>query len=112
MGILGYRVENGTVRPDFKRLPPLLGLPPPNNTKLLKRMLRLLELFAFYAKWVINYFENIVWLKSVTSFLLKSQAEKKIDSLKQDIANAFLQAIDKNASLLTATPSTWLSLQH
>ena len=94
ISILGYRVGNGTIRPDPERLQPLLDLPPPNNTKSLKRML---GLFAYYAKWVTNYFDKIVPLKSVTSFPLSFEAVKDFKSLKQDIANASLQAIDENA---------------
>ena len=47
ISILGYRVGNGTIRSDPERLLPLLDLPPPNNTKSLKRML---GLFAYYVK--------------------------------------------------------------
>ena len=94
ISILGYRVGNGTIRPDPERLQPLLDLPPPNNTKSLKRML---GLFAYYAKWVTNYSDIIVRLKSVTSFPLSFEAVKDFESLKQDIANASLQAIDENA---------------
>ena len=90
ISILGYRVRNGTIRPDPERLQPLLDLPPPNNIKSLKRML---GLFAYYAKWVTNYSGKIVRLKSVTSFPLSFEAVKDFESLKQDIANASLQAI-------------------
>ena len=94
ISILGYRAGNGTIRPDPDRFQPLLDLPPPNNTIFLKRML---GLFAYYAKWVTNYSDKIVRLKSVTSFPLSFEPVKDFESLKQDIANASLQAIDENA---------------
>ena len=94
ISILGYRVGKETIRPDSERLQSLLDLPPSNNTKSLKRML---WLFADYARWVTNYSEKIVRLKSVTSFPLSFEAVKDFESLKQDIANASLQAIDENA---------------
>ena len=72
----------------------MLDLPPPNNTKSLKRMLGLL---AYSVKWVTNYSDKIVRLKSVTSFPLSFEPAKDFESLKQDIANASLQAINENA---------------
>ena len=60
----------------------------------------MLGLFAYYAKWVTNYSDKIVRLKSVTSFPLSLEAVKDFTSLKQDIANASLQAIDENASFV------------
>ena len=56
----------------------------------------MLGLFAYYAKWVTNYSDKIVRLKSVTSFPISFEAVKDFESLKQDIANASLQAIDEN----------------
>ena len=75
----------------------MLGLPLPNNAKSLKRML---GLFAYNAKWGTNYSDKIVRLKSVTSFPLSLEAVKDFKSLKQDIANASLQALDENASFV------------
>ena len=57
----------------------------------------MLGLFAYYAKWITNYSDKTVRLKSVTSFLLSLEAVKDFESLKQNIANASLQAIDENA---------------
>ena len=65
ISILGYRVGNGTIRPDPERFQPLLDLPPPNNTISLKRML---GLFAYYSKWFTNYSDKIVRLKVLQVF--------------------------------------------
>ena len=93
ISILEYWVENGTIRPRSRKVATSAGLSSPNKAKYLKRRL---ELFAYYAKWVINYSDKIVWLKSVASFPLSLEAVKDFESLKHDIAIASLQAFDKN----------------
>ena len=49
VNILGYLVGNGVIKPDPERLRPLKELPPPVDSKSLKRVL---GLFAYYAKWI------------------------------------------------------------
>ena len=52
INILGYSVGNGIIKPDPERLKPLLELPAPHNAKSLKRAL---GMFAYYAKWIVNF---------------------------------------------------------
>ena len=90
--MLGYCVGNGVIKPDPERLRPLLELPPPVTSKALKRVM---GLFAYYAKWVVNFSDKISRLKSVTKFPLSKIELDDFESLKKCIAAAALQAIDE-----------------
>ena len=70
----------------------------------------MLGLFAYNAKWVTNYSDKIVRLKSVTSFPMSLEAVKHFKSLKQDIANASLQAIDENASFVVECDASYAAV--
>jgi len=48
---LGYRVSHNFIRPDPKRLEPLMNLPVPRSKGELQRAA---GLFAYYAKWIAN----------------------------------------------------------
>ena len=52
--------------------------------------------FSNYAKWVVNFSDQIFHLKFTKSFQLLSKALKQFNLLKKEIANASLSAIDKN----------------
>ena len=100
--ILGYCVRNGQIKPDPDRLLPLLEQPPPIDTKALKRVL---GLFSNCAKWVLNFYEKTLHLKSAKSFPVDANALKQFNVLKKEITKASLQAIDENRLLLWNTAS-------
>ena len=50
--ILGYRISQGSIRPDPERLRPLIELPIPKSSKELKGCL---GMFAYYARWIRNF---------------------------------------------------------
>ena len=54
--ILGYVIEEGTIRPDPDCLQPLLELPLPQNIRSLNRCL---GLFSYYSQWVPNFSDKI-----------------------------------------------------
>ena len=54
--ILGSIIENGVLRPDSDRLKPLRELPPPHDSKSLKRTL---GLFSHYSKWIPKFSDKI-----------------------------------------------------
>ena len=93
INILRYCVGNGQIKPDPNRLRPLLELPPPKDAKALNRAL---GLFSYYAKWVVNFSDKILQLKTAKNFPLKANALKEFNVLKKEIAKASLQAIDEN----------------
>ena len=90
---LGYCVGNGQIKPNPNRLRPLSELPPPKYAKALKRAL---GLFSYYAKWVMNFSDKILHLKTAKKFPLNANALKEFNVLKKEIAKASLKAIDEN----------------
>ena len=67
------------VRPDPERLCPLQELPPPTNVRSQRRVL---GLFAYYAKWISNFSEEIQSLLKATTFPLNSEAINAFNMLK------------------------------
>ena len=93
INILGYCVGNENIKPDPKRLRLLLNMPAPQDAKSLKRAL---GMFAYYAKWVMNFSDKIANLNSTKKFPLTSKALEKFELLKEEIAKASLRSIDEN----------------
>ncbi|XP_059053675.1 uncharacterized protein LOC131847961 [Achroia grisella] len=103
INILGYTIENNVVRPDKERLKPLLSMPAPTDINSLKRVL---GMFAHYSKWINNYSEKISNLATNNSFPLSRDAEISFESLKKDIANAALIAIDDTQMFTVETDAS------
>ena len=91
LGILGYKVGKGVIKPDPDRLTALMDLPPPCNPKSMQRAL---GLFAYYAKWIPNFSDGVKLLKNVKKFPLNEAEIRDFESLKAAIAKATLQAYD------------------
>ena len=68
--LLGYRIQNGTLRPDPERIKALQDLPPPKNNK---EQQRTVGLFAYYAQWIFQYSDKIKPLLSNNVFPLKAK---------------------------------------
>lgn len=91
--VLGSVVENGEIRPDPKRLAPLMELQPPTDAKSLKRIL---GFFSYYSKWIKDFSMKISSLVKVKSFPL---TQKEVDSfikLKNEVASSVVCAIDED----------------
>ena len=101
--ILGSVVENGEIRPDPERLKPLLELAPPTDMKSLKR---LLGFFSYYSKWIKNFSEKIRLLVKVNTFPLTPEVLASFESLKKDIADSVVCAIDENVSFTVETDAS------
>ena len=91
--ILGCVIEEGTIRPDPERFKPLEALPPPHDSKSLKRCL---GFFAYYAKWIPNFSDKIRPLNKTTSFPISTEAQEAITKMKEDIRKAVLCYIDES----------------
>ena len=91
INLLGYTIENKTIRPDSNRIKPLLDLPLPKDASSLKRTL---GLFAHYSKWIKNFSEKIHLFTNIKTFPISKEANKCFESIKNDIVKASLQAID------------------
>ena len=64
INILGYKICDGTLRPDPEHLRPLLQMPPPSDSKSLKRCL---GMFAYHTK----LFSLQLWVNSRTDKVLQ-----------------------------------------
>lgn len=103
INLLGYTIQNNTIRPDENRLKPLLDLPAPENTAAMKRAL---GFFAHYSRWIPNFSERIKPLLSTCSFPLSESATTSFNELKRDIAKASLSAINENAMFTVETDAS------
>ncbi len=88
---LGYRISEGIIKPDPERLRVLTELPAPQNPKSLEQMI---GMFAYYAKWISRFSDKIKNLKSTTIFPLSGEALLSFQTLKTDLINASLTAIN------------------
>lgn len=103
INILGYTVQDKTIRPDPERLKPLLELKPPINFASLKRTL---GLFSHYAKWIPKYSEKAHPLIHCSSFPISSEAESAFQTLKSDIAKSVVTAIEDKTPFTVETDAS------
>ena len=106
INILGYLIGNGVVEPDPERLRPLQELPPPTNVCSHRRAL---GLFAYYAKWIPNFFEKIQPLSKALTYPLCKEAIDSFNTLKGDMESAIDEVVpfgvecDASETTLSAT---------
>ena len=101
--LLGYILENGTLRPDPERFRPLMELPAPTN---LAAQRRVLGMFAYYSKWVKNFSDKVRPLNKNTTFPLPTDAEESFNILKNDIKSASLATIDSDEPFVVETDAS------
>ena len=101
--ILGSVVENGTIKPDPERLKPLLDLSPPQNPKQLRRTM---GFFAHYSKYISNFSSKLRPLSQTTSFPLSTEAVTAFDSLKEDVKNSVMGAVDVSVPFVLETDAS------
>ena len=89
--ILGSVIENGTISPDPDRLRPLIDLPPPQNLKELRRVM---GLFAHYSQYILCFSTKLHPLSRTTSFPLSREALDAFNTLKKDIQESAMSAVD------------------
>ena len=91
---LGHTIHDGTMKPDARRVSPLLDFPNPKN---LAQLNRLIGLFAYYAKWIPRCSETILPLIRARDTInktkvLSSEAIAAIAQLKSLLAASTLSA--------------------
>ena len=91
--ILGYVVGNKCIKPDPERMKPLLNLPQPENFKALRRVL---GMFAYYAKWISFFADEVRPLAECKSFPVTDSALKSFELLKTELAKAALRSVDES----------------
>ena len=85
IGLLGYLVSKGSIKPDPERMRPLMELPIPLDHRALQRAL---GLFAYYAKWVDRYSDRVRPLVHEPSFPLSEECVIAFEEIKHRIADA------------------------
>ena len=100
--ILGSLVEDGTIKPDPDRLKPLLDLKPPQNPKELRRVM---GFFAHYSKYIKSFSAKLRPL-SQSNFPLSSEAITAFNTLKSDIQNSVMGAVDVSVPFTLETDAS------
>jgi transposase InsO family protein len=94
INFLGHNIQNGTFRPDTRRVESLLNFPEPRNITQLNR---LIGLFAYYAKWIPHYSDAITPLLNARTTISKDQrlcddTIAAIQRLKSSLSESTLSA--------------------
>ena len=101
--LLGNEISDGVIKPDPGRVKSLLELPIPDNMPALARVI---GLFAYYAKWIRNYSDNIRPLLQAKSMPLNNEAKTAFLKLKSLLAESSLQSIDENVPFVVETDAS------
>ncbi|XP_046407451.1 uncharacterized protein LOC124172088 [Ischnura elegans] len=101
--ILGYLIEDRVIKPDPDRLAPLMNLPVPNDMPALQRTL---GMFAHYCRWIPKFSEKIRPFLVKGPFPLSEEAVTTFNSLKKDVAEASLSAIEENTPFRVETDAS------
>jgi hypothetical protein len=105
--LLGHVVGNGTIKPDPERVKALLDIEIPTNKKALQRVI---GIFAYYAKWLLNYSDRIRPLIDSTEFPISAKAVHAFNDLKNDLAKVSLHPIDEHVPFVVETDASDVAL--
>ena len=101
--LLGYEVNNGEIRPDPDRLQPLRDIPLPQNLSAQKKVM---ELFAYYSKWIRGFSGKIKPLASNTSFPMPQFTLNAFQQLKKEIKECVVCDIDESLPFTIETDAS------
>ena len=101
--LLSYVVCDGIIKPDPKRLKPLMDMSIPNNSSALQRAL---GMFAHYCRWISNFSEKMHPLLGKKKFPLCRDVVSGFNLLKDDVARAILAAIKDDIPFRVETDSS------
>jgi len=92
--VLGYRISQGSIRPDPEHLRLLIELPMHKSSKELKRCL---GMFAYYARWIRHFSGKMKPLIAGKVHIpLQSDAVAAFESLLEELLSACLKCIGEN----------------
>ena len=103
ISLLGYTVKNNCISPDYKRMKPLLEMPPPSSLKAQKR---LVGMFSYYSKFIQNFSAKIHTLNHNKVFPVPTEVLEDFRSLKLDLRDAALKSIDNEAEFVVETDAS------
>ena len=101
--MLSCRISNGKRQPYPQMTKPLLELPVPKNSKLLKRAL---GMFAYYAQWISQFLDKIKPLVITSKFSYRKEAVYAFNVLKNDLVNVTLEVIDDELAFTLETDAS------
>ncbi|KAL5251261.1 hypothetical protein ACHWQZ_G016828 [Mnemiopsis leidyi] len=107
IGMLGYLISKGQIKPDPARMKPLLDLPTPCDHASLKRVL---GLFSYYSKWVPQYSDKIRPLISSNSFPLSKTAVEAFELVKKCIHESCIVSPNDKDLLVVETDASGYAL--
>jgi len=100
--LLGYLIENGKIAPDPERMIPLREMPLPSTPKELQRVV---GLFAYYAKWIVDFSSKIRPLAE-TKFPVSQLAAESFEALKKELERVSLASIDEEERFQVETDAS------
>ena len=100
--LLGYLIENGKIAPDPERMIPLREMPLPTTPKELQRIV---GLFAYYAKWIVDFSSKIRPLAE-TKFPVSQRAAESFEALKKELERVSLASIDEEERFQVETDAS------
>ena len=103
ISMLGYLIDNHSIKPDPERLEPLLQLATPTTASMLQRAL---GLFAYYSNWIPKYSDKIRPLTQSSTFPLSETACKAFEAIKREISEAIVVAIDDSIPFVVETDAS------
>ncbi|KRZ57417.1 Retrovirus-related Pol polyprotein from transposon [Trichinella nativa] len=93
--LLGYIIEQGTLKPDPERFKPLQV-----------SLRRVLEMFAAYSQWIPRFSEKIPALARCTKYPLPQPVVDAFKALIKDILNSVVTAIDDELQFTVETDAS------
>jgi CRISPR/Cas system CMR-associated protein Cmr5 small subunit len=103
VNLLGYTIENKTMKPDLDHLKLVLELPIPKDTTLLQRAL---GMFDHYYQWIPTFSEKLHPVLFKKHFHLSEEAMSACISLKNDVAKATITGIEDNITFRAETDAS------
>ena len=101
--LLVHLMGNGEIKPDPERIVPLKDLEVPKSKKELQKIL---GLFSYYLKWVLNFSKIIRPLVQNEAFPLSNYATFAFHLMKNKLAEATLQPINEAVPFVVETDAS------
>ena len=103
INLLGYEIENGSIKPDAERFRCLRELAPPHD---LKSQQRVVGLFSYYSQWIPKFSDKAYPIVHNRIFPPPSTVLETFNTLKVELENAAVVVVDRNSPLVVETDAS------